>query len=741
MFKEWHDFLPGKWTKTIDIRDFVVTNYEPYEGTADFLCGPSEKTVRLWNKCQELMAEERRNGGVLAIDTSRVAKITSHGPGYIDQANEVILGLQTDEPLKRGVNLYGGLRISKEACRAYGQDLPADLEKFFVEHRKTHNDGVFSVYPEEIKRLRKYKLLTGLPDGYGRGRIIGDYRRVALYGVDFLIQNKKQEILDLPLEMSEENIRLREEINEQIKALNVLKTMAKSYGFDLSRPAANAREAVQWLYFAYLGVVKEQNGAAMSIGRNTTFLDIYIQRDLKNQALTEAEAQELIDQFIIKLRLVRELRTPEYNQLFAGDPLWITEVIGGNGLDGRHMVTKTAFRYLNSLNNLGTAPEPNITILWSANLPETFKTFCANLSIKTSAIQYENDDLLQSYYGDDYGIACCVSPMRLGKEMQFFGARCNIAKLLLVALNGGKDELSGVQLLPEMDVYPDKVLEFEEIFARFKFYLDILSKYYVNAMNIIHYMHDKYDYERLEMSLHDTQVTRTMAFGIAGLSVLVDSLSAIKYAEVTPVFQNGLIVDYHIKGTYPAYGNDLDEADDIAKEITKLTIGSLRKYKTYRNAIPTLSVLTITSNVVYGKNTGNTPDGRRAGTPFAPGANPVYGRDVSGVIASLNSVCKLPYENCRDGISYTLTLTPGLLGKEEQGKATILTGLLDGYFQSGGYHLNVNVLHRDNLIEAMENPDKYPNLTVRVSGYAVRFNSLTREQQLDVISRTFHDKL
>lgn len=741
MFKEWHDFLTGKWTKTIDIRDFIISNYEPYEGTADFLSGPSEKTAGLWNKCQELMAEERRNGGVLAIDTSRVAKITSHGPGYIDQANEVILGLQTDEPLKRGVNLYGGLKISKEACRAYGEDLPPDLERFFVEHRKTHNDGVFSVYPEEIKKLRKYKLLTGLPDGYGRGRIIGDYRRIALYGVDFLIQNKKQEVLDFPLEMNEDNIRLREEINEQIKALNDLKTMAKSYGFDISRPAGNAREAVQWLYFAYLAVVKEQNGAAMSIGRNTTFLDIYIQRDLKKQVLTEAEAQESIDQFIIKLRLVRELRTPEYNQLFAGDPLWITEVIGGNGLDGRHMVTRTAFRYLNSLNNLGTAPEPNITILWSVNLPETFKAFCADLSIKTSAIQYENDDLLKSYYGDDYGIACCVSPMRLGKEMQFFGARCNIAKLLLVALNGGKDELSGVQLLPEIDVYPDKVLEYEEVLARFKFYLDILSKYYVNAMNIIHYMHDKYDYERLEMSLHDTQVTRTMAFGIAGLSVLADSLSAIKYAEVTPVFQDGLIVDYTIKGSYPAYGNDLDEADAIAKEITQLSIGCLSKYKTYRNAIPTLSVLTITSNVVYGKNTGNTPDGRRAGTPFAPGANPVSGRDVSGVIASLNSVCKIPYENCRDGISYTLTLTPGLLGKEEQDKTKILTGLLDGYFQSGGYHLNVNVLHRDNLIEAMENPNKYPNLTVRVSGYAVRFNSLTREQQLDVVSRTFHDKL
>ncbi len=741
MLNEWQGFLGEKWMKTIDIRDFILSNYQPYDADVSFLCGPSTKTSKLWNRCLELMQEEYNQGGVLDIDTDRVAKITSHGPGYIDKENEVILGIQTDEPLKRGLNLYGGYRISKEACQAYGKDIHPDLEAFFIEHRKTHNDGVFSVYPEEIKKLRKYKLLTGLPDGYGRGRIIGDYRRVALYGVDFLIDQKRQDLDNISLEMSEDNIRLREEVSEQIKALKDLKAMAKSYGFDISRPAANAKEAVQWLYLAYLAVVKEQNGAAMSIGRNTAFLDIFIQRDLQNEVITESEAQELIDQFIIKLRMARELRTPEYNQLFAGDPLWITEVLGGTALDGQHMVTKTAFRYLNSLNNLGTAPEPNITIIWSEKLPDNFKSFCSELAIKTSAIQFENDDLLKDYYGDDYGIACCVSPMRLGKEMQFFGARCNIAKLLLVALNGGKDELTGVQILPEIEVYPDKVLDFEEVFTRFKFYLDILSKYYVNALNIIHYMHDKYDYERMEMSLHDTHVVRTMAFGIAGLSVLVDSLSAIKHAKVTPIFRDGLIVDFKIDGTYPSYGNDLDEADGITKDITKLTIGSLQKYKTYRDAIHTLSVLTITSNVVYGKHTGNTPDGRRSGTPFAPGANPVNGRDISGVIASMNSVCKIPYDYCRDGISYTVTLTPGLLGKEENARVVVLKDLLDGFFQSGGYHLNVNVLRREDLIKAMDNPTQYPNLTVRVSGYAVRFNSLTREQQLDVISRTFHSTL
>lgn len=741
MFKEWQGFVRADWSNTIDVRNFISHNYCPYDGDQNFLKGPSSKTTKLWDQCLDLMQEEYKNGGVLDIDVNTVAKISSHQPGYIDQENEIIFGIQTDEPLKRGINLYGGLRITKEACQAYGKDLNPNIEKFFTDHRKTHNDGVFSVYPDEIKKLRKYKLLTGLPDGYGRGRIIGDYRRVALYGVDYLIDQKKKDLKSISAEMTEDVIRLREEVSEQIKALQELKVLGNSYGIDLSRPAADTKEAVQWLYLAYLAVVKEQNGAAMSIGRNTAFLDIYIERDLKNGSLNEEEAQEIIDQFIIKLRMVRVLRTPEYNQLFAGDPLWITEVLGGIGLDGRHMVTKTAFRYLNSLNNLGAAPEPNITILWSKHLPESFKEFCSELSIKTSAIQYENDELLRNYYGDDYGIACCVSPMIIGKEMQFFGARCNIAKLLLVALNGGKDELSGEQILPPTDTYPDKVLDYEAVYERFCFYLDILCKHYVNALNIIHYMHDKYDYERMEMSLHDTDVTRTMAFGIAGLSVLIDSLSAIKYAKVTPVFAQGRIVDYQIDGSYPTYGNDLDEVDGLAKEITKLTIETLKKYKVYRDSIHTLSVLTITSNVVYGKHTGNTPDGRRGGTPFAPGANPVNGRDISGVIASMNSVCKIPYAYCRDGISYTVTLTPGLLGKEDNERVDILGDLLDGYFKSGGYHINVNVLKKDDLLEAMDHPEKYPNLTIRVSGYAVRFNSLTREQQLDVIDRTFHAKL
>lgn len=740
MFKEWQGLNKGQWSETIDVRDFIMSNYTPYDGDESFLLGPSAKTASLWKKCETLLKKEATSGGVLAIDTDRVAKINSHDPGFIDRENEVILGLQTDEPLKRGVNLYGGLRMAKDACSAYGQTLSSDIDRFFSEHRKTHNDGVFSVYSEEIKLLRKHRLLTGLPDGYGRGRIIGDYRRVALYGVDYLISQKKEDIKNIT-EMNEDTIRMREEVYEQIKALEDLKVMALSYGFDLSRPAGNAREAVQWLYLAYLGVVKEQNGAAMSIGRNTAFLDIYIERDIKNNRLTELEAQELLDQFIIKLRLVRELRTPDYNLLFAGDPLWITEVLGGLNLDGNHMVTKTTYRFLNTLDNLGAAPEPNMTILWSDKLPESFKNYCSNLSIRTSALQYENDDLMRGYYGDDYGIACCVSAMRLGKEMQFFGARCNIAKLLLVALNGGQEEHEGVQVLPATAVYPNKVLDYNEVYERFKDYLDILCKYYVNTMNIIHYMHDKYDYERLEMSLHDSEVKRYMAFGIAGLSILVDSLSAIKHAKVTPIFDNGIIVDFKIDGSYPAYGNDDDRADKIAQDIVELTIKTLKKYKTYRNSEHTLSVLTITSNVEYGKYTGNTPDGRRAKTPFAPGANPYNGRDTSGAIASMNSVCKIPYSSCRDGISYTVTLTPTLLGKVESQRKEILTGLLDGYFQSSGHHMNVNVLHRENLVDAMENPDKYPNLTIRVSGYAVKFNSLTREQQLDVINRTFHGRL
>lgn len=740
MLKEWQGFNHGQWCNTINVRDFIIRNYTPYHGDESFLHGPSTKTTNLWKRCEDLMKQETNNGGVLAIDTGCVAKINSHQPGFIDRENEVIFGLQTDEPLKRGVNLYGGLRMAREACSAYGETLDPVIDRFFSEHRKTHNDGVFSVYSEEIKSLRKHRLLTGLPDGYGRGRIIGDYRRVALYGVDFLISRKKEDIKPI-FKMNEENIRLREEISEQIAALEDLKKMAFSYGFDLSNPAINAKEAFQWLYLAYLGVVKEQNGAAMSIGRNTAFLDIYIERDLRNNVLTEQEAQELVDQFVIKLRMVRELRTPDYNLLFAGDPLWITEVLGGMSNQGKHLVTKTTYRYLHTLNNLGAAPEPNMTVLWSDKLPESFKRFCSDLSIRTSALQYENDDLMRGYSGDDYGIACCVSALRLGKEMQFFGARCNIAKLLLVALNGGREEFTGTQILPETAIYEAKLLDYEEVYSRFERYLDHLCKYYVNTLNIIHYMHDKYDYERLEMSLHDTIVKRYMAFGIAGLSILVDSLSAIKYARVTPIFKDGLIVDFEIEGSYPAYGNDDNRADQIAKDIVGLTLRTLKKYKTYRNSEHTLSVLTITSNVEYGKYTGNTPDGRREKTPFAPGANPFNGRDTSGVIASMNSVCKIPYECCRDGISYTVTLTPTLLGKEEEQRKQILTGLLDGFFQSDGHHLNVNVLHRENLLDAMENPDQYPNLTIRVSGYAVRFNSLTREQQLDVINRTFHGRL
>ena len=741
MYNEWKGFTDGNWNQSIDVRDFIVRNYTPYDGDEKFLKGPGKKTKELWNTCEELLRKERRNCGVLDIDTKHVSKITSHGPGYIDKKNEVIFGLQTDEPLKRAVNVYGGLRMAKEACEFYGKALDSDIDTFFSDHRKTHNDGVFSVYTDEIKLLRKYKLLTGLPDGYGRGRIIGDYRRIALYGVDFLIENKKKDLNDLPFEMSDENIRLREEVKEQVKALRELKDMAASYGFDISQPASNAAEAVQWLYFGYLSSIKEQNGAAMSIGRNTAFLDIYFERDLKNGSLTEEDAQEIIDQLIIKLRLARQLRTPEYNELFAGDPLWITESIGGIMLDGRHCVTKTAYRYLNSLRNLGPAPEPNMTILWSEKLPRSFKEYCTNLSVETSSIQYENDDLMRKTYGDDYGIACCVSAMRIGHDMQFFGARCNLAKLLLVALNGGKDEISGVQVLPQTPVYENKPLEYEEVMDRFKYYLNILCGHYVNAMNIIHYMHDKYDYERIEMALHDTDVRRFMAFGAAGLSVLVDSLSAIKYAKVTPVFKKGMIVDYNTEGEYPAFGNDLDNVDDIARDIVKLVIDNLRKYKTYRNSIHTLSILTITSNVVYGKNTGATPDGRKKSVPFAPGANPFNGRDTSGIISSMNSVSKIPYEYCRDGISYTATFTPQLFGKDEENRKVMLSKLLEGYFKSGGHHINVNVITREKLMDAMENPDKYPNLTIRVSGYAVRFNLLTREQQLDVLSRTFHERI
>lgn len=739
----WRGFDGATWKKDINVNDFLEHNITPYEGDDSFLAAPTEHTVELWEKVSELLYQERQNGGVLDIDVNTVSTITSHAPGYIDKEKETIVGLQTDAPLKRSVQPFGGIRMAADACKAYGYELPAEMERLFTEIRKTHNQGVFDAYTTEMRNARRAGIVTGLPDAYGRGRIIGDYRRVALYGVDRLIAGKKEEQKQLEVDyMSEDVIRLREELSEQIRSLQELKQMAASYGFDISAPATTAKEAIQWLYFGYLAAIKEQNGAAMSLGRVSSFLDIYIERDIAEGTLTEAQAQELVDHFIMKLRIVKFLRTPDYNELFSGDPTWVTESIGGMGLNGKTRVTKNSFRFLHTLYNLGPAPEPNLTVLWSASLPENFKNFCARVSAETSSIQYENDDLMRPHFGDDYGIACCVSAMRIGKQMQFFGARANLAKALLYAINGGVDEKLGTQVGPQLAPITSEVLDYEEVAAKFEIVQEWLARLYMNTLNVIHYMHDKYCYERVEMALHDRDILRTMACGIAGLSVAADSLSAIKYAKVKPIRdERGIAIDFEIEGEYPQYGNNDDRVDSIAVGLVEGFMNKLRKHKTYRDALPTMSVLTITSNVVYGKKTGTTPDGRKAGEPFAPGANPMHGRDRKGALASLSSVAKLPYTSSLDGISNTFSIVPKALGKDPEARFSNLASLLDGYTTSGGHHLNVNVFDREQLIDAMDHPEKYPQLTIRVSGYAVNFNRLTREQQLDVINRTFHGSI
>ena len=745
-FKQWDGFnKAGEWTKEIDVRGFIQSNYTPYEGDSKFLKGATDKTKKLWDKVLELYKKERENGGVLDADCKTPSSINAYEAGYIDKDLEDIVGLQTDSPLKRAIMPNGGIRIVEKSAEAYGFKVDPETEYIYHNLRKTHNDGVFEVYTPDIRAARSSHLLTGLPDGYGRGRIIGDYRRVALYGVDALIAEKKVEleILDTD-EFTEEVIRNREEIGDQIKALNDLKAMAAKYGFDISVPASNAKEAIQWLYFGYLGAIKDQNGAAMSLGRTSTFLDIFIERDLQNGTLTEEQAQELMDQFIIKLRLVRFLRAPEYNELFSGDPVWVTESIGGMGIDGRTLVTKNSFRVLHTLDNLGPAPEPNLTVLWSNNLPKGFKDFCADISIRTSSIQYENDDLMRITLGDDYGIACCVSAMKIGKQMQFFGARANLAKTLLYAINGGRDELSGKQVAPKFEPITSEYLDYNEVMEKFDVMMDYVAKIYIKALNAIHYMHDKYSYEALEMALHDREqdILRTMACGIAGLSVAADSLSAIKYAKVKVIRdETGLAVDYQVEGDFPKYGNDDDRVDQIAVDIVKSFLRKLQKHHTYRGSKHTLSILTITSNVVYGKNTGNTPDGRRAGEPFGPGANPLHGRDSNGALAVMNTIAKLPYEYSEDGISFTFSITPAALGKDEETKINNLVSMLDGYFKQTGHHINVNVFNRELLLDAMDHPENYPQLTIRVSGYAVNFIKLTREQQLDVINRTIHERI
>ncbi|MBO5478381.1 MAG: formate C-acetyltransferase [Clostridia bacterium] len=742
-FEQWKGFKDGDWKKEIDVRSFIQTNYTPFEGNSDFLAGPTEKTKKLWDEVLELYKKEKENGGVLDVDTKTISTISAHDAGYIDKNLEEIVGLQTDKPLKRAIMPFGGIKIVEKSCTAYGKEVDPQVKQIFTTVRRTHNDGVFSVYTPDIRAARSSHLITGLPDGYGRGRIIGDYRRVALYGVDALIAEKKEELENLNIDvLTEKIINEREEIHDQIAALEQLKIMASKYGFDISSPASNAKEAIQWTYFAYLAAVKDQNGAAMSLGRTSTFLDIYIQRDLENGTLTEEQAQELMDHFVMKLRLVRFLRTPEYNELFSGDPVWVTESIGGMGIDGRTLVTKNSYRMLYTLVNLGPAPEPNMTVLWSTRLPKGFKDFCADLSIKTSSIQYENDDLMRKYWGDDYGIACCVSAMRIGKQMQFFGARCNLAKTLLYAINGGRDEISGKQITPRFEPITSEYLEYDEVMEKFDTMMDYVAKIYMKALNAIHYMHDKYSYEAIEMALHDQEILRTMACGIAGLSVVADSLSAIKYARVKVIRdETGLATDYEIEGDFPKFGNDDDRVDDIAVSLVKTFLKKLQKYQTYRNSKTTLSILTITSNVVYGKATGNTPDGRRAGEPFGPGANPIHGRDVNGALAVMNSIAKLPYEYSQDGISYTFSITPGTLGKDENQRVDNLVSMLDGYFAKEGHHINVNVFDRSLLEDAMEHPEKYPQLTIRVSGYAVHFTKLTREQQLDVIHRTIHERI
>lgn len=743
MRNEWKDFVGGLWEHEVNVRDFIQRNYTPYTGDSSFLEGPTQDTTDLWDQVMELTKQEREAGGVLDMDTKIVSTITSHGPGYLDKDKEKIVGFQTDKPFKRALMPYGGIRMAKQACADNGYTIDPEIEEFFTTHRKTHNAGVFDAYTSEMRRCRTNHIITGLPDAYGRGRIIGDYRRAALYGVDFLIEDKQKQKDSCGSVMTDDVIRDREEFSEQIRALNELKKMAASYGYDISKPASDVKEAIQSLYFAYLAAVKEQNGAAMSLGRTSTFLDVYAERDLKSGKYTEKEIQEFIDQFIMKLRLVKFARTPDYNQIFAGDPTWVTESIGGMGVDGRPMVTKMSFRYLQTLNNIGTAPEPNMTILWSTRLPENWKKFCTATSIKHSAIQYENDDLMRPTHGDDYGIACCVSSMKIGKEMQFFGARANLAKCLLYAINGGVDEITGTQVAPKfIPVSGDGPLNYDEVFAKYLDMMEWLAGVYVNTLNVIHYMHDKYCYERLQMAFHDKNVTRWFATGVAGLSVVADSLSAIKYAKVYPIRnENGVVVDYRTEGDFPKYGNDDDRVDDIARDVLHRFIEMLRGHHTYRNGIATTSVLTITSNVTYGKNTGSTPDGRKKGEPFAPGANPMHGRDANGAVASLASVAKLNWEDAQDGISNTFSIVPDALGKAEDEKEKNLIGMMDGYIRKGGFHLNINVFNRDTLLDAQKHPEKYPQLTIRVSGYAVNFIKLSREHQLEVISRSFHERM
>ena len=738
----WNGFNKGVWQDEINVRDFIQQNYKEYKGDDSFLAGATPRTEAMMKKLNSLFALERQYGGVLDIDTTTVSSLTSYLPGYIDKANELIVGMQTNRPLKRGVNPFGGMRMVRQACEAYGYKLSDKVEEEF-KFRTTHNDGVFRAYTDEMRAASKCHVITGLPDAYGRGRIIGDYRRVALYGVDRLIEEKRKDKAARGTgDLQTDNIRLSEELFQQIAFLGYLKEMAAMYGYDISGPAKNAREAIQWTYFAYLAAIKEQNGAAMSLGRVSTFFDIYIERDIARGMLTEESAQELMDDFVMKLRIARHLRTPEYNELFGGDPMWITEAVGGMGEDGRTLVTKNSFRMLNTLYTLGSSPEPNLTILWSTSLPEGFKKFCAKVSADTDSIQYENDDVMRPIYGDDYAIACCVSAMKVGKQMQFFGARCNLAKLLLIAINGGYDTTSQMHIGPQMLVMDGDKLDFDELMERFQVYIEWLSHLYVNTMNVIHYMHDKYAYEKIQMALHDTDVERFMAFGIAGLSVVADSLSAIKFADVKPVKdENGFITEFKTVGEFPKYGNDDDRDDLIAKDMAHSLITALRQTPTYRNAIHTLSVLTITSNVMYGKNTGATPDGRKNGEPFAPGANPMHNREENGALASLNSVAKISYDDCRDGISNTFSITPEALGRDDDERVTNLVAILDGYFAKKAHHININVLNRETLMDAYENPEKYPNLTIRVSGYAVNFNKLSKAQQREVISRTFHEAM
>ena len=742
MRKEWEGFNSGNWRHVIDVRNFIQKNVTPYEGDDSFLVGPTEKTQAVWGRCKELLQEELEKG-ILDVDTSVISGIDNFAPGYIDKENEVIVGLQTDAPLKRIVNLYGGKRMAEEALDYYGYELDPEVKRRFHEYRKTHNEGVFDAYPERTRIARHNGLLTGLPDAYGRGRLIGDYRRVALYGIDYLVEDKKRDIEMMDGPMTDEMIRIREELHEQVRALEAIKSMAAKYDVDLAHPAANAQQAVQAVYMAYLAGIKENNGAATSIGRTSTFLDIYIQRDLERGLITEDEAQELMDQFVIKLRLVRHLRTPEYNELFGGDPTWVTESVGGVSVHGMPLVTKNSFRILHTLKNMGTSPEPNLTVLWSQNLPENFKKFCARMSIETDSIQYENDDLMRPVYGDDYAISCCVSAMSVGKQMQFFGARANLAKSLLYAINAGKDELTGETVIPKIEPMEEEILDFNKVMLSYKKVMDYVAGLYVDTMNVIHYMHDKYAYEASQMALHDTHVERLTAFGIAGLSVATDSLSAIKFGGVRPIRnEDGIAVDFEILGDFPKYGNDDDAADDLAIEVVKYFSAELKKHPMYRHARHTLSALTITSNVMYGKKTGNTPDGRKRGEPLAPGANPMHGRDENGALASLNSVAKIPYRSvCQDGVSNTFSIVPNALGQDEESREQNLVALLDGYFIQGAHHLNVNVMSKDLLMDAYENPEQYPTLTIRVSGYAVNFVRLSKEQQLEVIKRTFHEAI